>query len=138
MRTSFTEKNGAIPPDFGKDKNSVFLVVNSSRWIKKGVENYKGKYELISPLDLLSGEFDDKVKYRFVFHYSLGKAYSTQTTTRSSGAQNIRISNGNFKRYYVEDRLEEKVYECGEEFNHFGKAIAIYMENLDKKRRKER
>lgn len=53
MKSEFTEKNNAIPPEFGEDKNTVLLVLKRDRksydkGFKSALKEYSGKYLLIS------------------------------------------------------------------------------------------
>ena len=128
-KSEFTEENNAIPPAFGK-KGTVLLCVLQKRnsydkYLKSAVKkNYNGEYLLVSEAQLNSEEYSDKEKYRFVFDYSEGKkVYSTNSSQPAV-----------YKRFFVKDRLENKIYQSGAEFTFFAKAMKVYFENLEKKR----
>lgn len=40
-----------------------------------------------------------------------------------------------YKRFYVKDRLNDSIYRSNSEFTYFGKAIEVYITNLEKKRK---
>ncbi len=130
MRKEFTEKNNAIPPEFGEDKNTVLLVLKRDRrsydkGFKSALKNYSGKYLLISYKDL--DKYSDMNVYRYYFDYSDG-------TTRTVHYQNSGLtSSSTRKRFFIYDRLNKKKYQSGAEFIHFGKAMKVYFENLNTK-----
>jgi hypothetical protein len=125
MITEYTEENKAIPPEFGRDPNTTLVLVlqnrNSyDRFLKKAViENYKGDYVLITKEQMKQPPYDDVAKYRYVFDYDYG-------------AVNPRA---NHKRFHIYDRLDKRRWESGAEFPAFGKAIEIYITNLETKRK---
>lgn len=129
-KNEFTAENEAIPPDFGKDKQAVILgIIQNRRSYDKYLEsafkkNYTGPYKLITAEELVSGDYDDKEKYRYVLDYQGG---TTQTTIRDGGL----TSSIQYKRYFVHDRFENKSYMSGAEFTFFAKALKVYVENLD-------
>ena len=127
MRKEFTEKNDAIPPEFGEDKNAVLLVIKRGRnsydkGLKSAVKRYSGKYLLINRDELVN--YTDLNKFRYIFDYSGG---STHTTHYSNGLS----ASSTYKRFYVYDRLNDKSYQSGAEFTFFGKAMKVYFENLN-------
>jgi hypothetical protein len=127
MRKEFTEKNDAIPPEFGEDKNAVILVIKRGRnsydkGLKSAVKRYSGKYLLINRDELVN--YSDISKYRYIFDYSGG---STHTTQYSNGLS----ASSTYKRFYVYDRLNDRSYQSGAEFTFFGKAMKVYFENLN-------
>jgi hypothetical protein len=132
MKQEFTEENDAIPPDFGKD-NSTLLVILQGRnsydnYVKRAVKNnYNGKYILVLSTDYYSGDYTDVNEYRYLFDYTNG---STSSTTFSNGMS----ASSTAKRYYIKDRLKDKMYQCGAEFGFFAKALEIYFQNLESKR----
>ncbi|MFV8334876.1 hypothetical protein ACNQF7_02185 [Flavobacterium sp. RSP29] len=137
-RAEFTTENKAIPPSFGKS-NTILLCVLQGRnsydkFLKSAVKkNYKGEYILIYSYDLSSDKYSDKNKYRYVFDYNSGS--SIASTYRYSSPYSTVNSYSNatttYKRFYVNDRLENKIYQSGAEFGFFANAMKIYMANLE-------
>ncbi len=132
-RSEFTEENDAIPPEFGSDKNVFVIGILQGRksydnHLKKVFKkNYKGNYILIPINELSNPEYNNKELYRYIFNYSGG---SSSSTTYSNGLS----SSVTYKRFFIKDRSIDKKYECGAEFTFFGKAMSIYIENLETKR----
>lgn len=129
MRSEFSVENNAIPPNFGKNKSEVLLVLITGfavdKFHKKALkEKYFGEYELHNPKTDLDEKFPDKSKYRYVFVTGGGTSY---------GQGNL---GGQYKRYFVYDRLDKKEYSSGAEFSNFALALKIYMENLNTQRLK--
>lgn len=128
-QSEFTEENEAIPAEFGSDENTVMVGILRHRnaydkWVEKAFEdNYNGEYVLLYEHQLSEPEFSNKEKYRYIFDYSDG------TIKHSTKYPSVT-----YKRFYVKDRLEDKMYQSGAEFYHFSKAMAVYVENLEKKR----
>lgn len=135
LKKEFTEAHNAIPPDFGKDNSTVFLVVLRGRgsydkYVKGAVKKYyKGEYVFVNVKkeSINSEKYSDKNKYRYYFDYSDG---STITTTFTNG----QSASSTLKRFFVEDRLLNKRYQSGGESSLFGKALKAYMGNLEIKR----
>lgn len=127
-KSEFTVENDAIPPDFGKDENTVLIGILRQRksydkWVKKAFENYNGEYLLLSEFELSKPEYSDTEKYRYVFDYSDGSLY-----------RNGRYNSGSYKRFFIKDRLEDKMFQSGAEFTFFAKAMEVYVQNLENKR----
>lgn len=126
----FTEEFKAIPPHFG-EKNTILLITLRDRnsydhYLKEAAEFYKGEKVYIGIGEEMLHEYDDKTKYRFVFDYTNG---SSSTVTQNNLSSTIYL-----KRFFVKDRLENKIYQCGYETQYFGKALKAYMQNLELKR----
>ncbi|MFG6686890.1 hypothetical protein ACGK9U_09935 [Mariniflexile sp. HNIBRBA6329] len=132
-RSEFTEENDAIPPNFGKFEHTVIVGILKGRrsydkYLKSAFKkNYNGAYVLLTREELKKPEYRNMSKYRYVFDYTLG---TTRSTIYSDGLS----SSVTLKRYYVEDRIEDKIYQSGAEFSYFAKAMKIYVANLEKKR----
>jgi hypothetical protein len=121
-KEEFTEEFKAIPPDFGS-KNTILLITLRQKssydyYLKEAAQLYKGEYVFIGLGEEILPEYSDKEKFRFVFDYSDG----------SRSKELIA------KRFFVKDRVEDKIYQCGYETAFFGKALKAYMENLELKR----
>lgn len=132
MKSEFTEENNAIPPDFGQDKEAVLLLkfVGTARdgYLKRAAKkNYDGPYEILKKNTTADVAFPDKKKYRYIFDHDLGTGYSVTGTTGMTRY-------GNFKRYFIYDRLTDKKYSCGAEFTFYAKGIRVYMDALNTKR----
>lgn len=135
LKNEFTEKHNAIPPDFGKDNEEVFVVILRGRgsydkYVKGAVKKYyKGKYIYINVKkeSLNDDKYSDKKKYRYYFDYSDG---STSTAHYNNG----QSSTVTFKRFFVHDRILDKRFQSGGETGLFGKALKAYMGNLEIKR----
>lgn len=138
-KDEFTEENEAIPPSFGNENTVLVCVLRGrksyDKYLMKGAENYTGKKVFITREELESEKYADTAIYRFVFDYSDGTTKTT-TTTYSTGSD--LSSTTTMKRFYVEDRAENKIYQSGAEYTNFGKAIAAYMENLEAKRKSKK
>lgn len=132
MKSEYSEENNAIPPEFGKDPETVLLLkfVGSGRdrFLKKAAKrNYDGPYEIVESGVSANKKFPDKEKYRYIIEHEMGTGY---TITNASG----RSTSGAFKRYYVYDRLEDKKYSSGAEFTFYAKGLRVYLDALNKKR----
>lgn len=133
MKKEFTEKNNAIPPDFGVNKNEILLVVTKdirrydTKLIKFVKKYYSGKYEFISPEEYnTNAKFSDKLIYRFIFNCRAGRTLS--------GCRNEKTCFiAGYKRFFVYDRLNEKRFESGAEFGNYGLGVMVYMKNLNTK-----
>lgn len=133
MKKEFTEKNAAIPSDFGVNNDEVLLAITKdiSRYdnkLEKVLKKYyKGKYEIISPEEYnTNSKFSDKSKYRFIFNCRAG--------TTLMGCRNERTCFiASYKRFFVYDRLNEKRFESGAEFGNYGLGVKIYISNLNTK-----
>lgn len=129
----FTVENDAIPPNFGKDKDAIVVVVKRGRrsydrYLKKAFEeNYHGNYEFVKQDDLSDSKYKDAAKYKYLFDYANG---STSINTYANGG----TSSLTYKRFFVKDREADKIYKSGAEFRSFALAMKIYAENLEKKR----
>lgn len=144
METTFTENEGAIPPDFG-NPNEILLVVfedskGYNKWVEKAFkENYFGKYEFVSKSDLNSSKYSDTEKYRYYFSFDKGKFYSnTFHSTNKVGntvSHESKTYTGNYKKYLVYDRLKDIKFCNGKEFAYYGHAMEVYAKNLDEKRK---
>jgi hypothetical protein len=133
LKNEFTEKNDAIPPDFGKEETVLLVVLRGrssyDKYVKSAVEKYyKGAYEYVdsSKESLDTDKYIDTKKYRYFFDYSDGSSYTFNNTTTPMTST--------AKRFFVEDRLQNKRYQSGGETGMFGKALKAYMGNLEIKR----
>lgn len=129
-KEEFTEEFKAIPPHFG-EMNTVLLITLRGRssydnYVKKAAKLYKGEIVFIRNGEEILSQYNDKTKYRFVFDYSDG---SSRTQTLNNLSSTVVL-----KRFFVKDRLEDKMYQSGYETSYFGKALKAYMENLELKR----
>jgi hypothetical protein len=132
---AFTEENGAFPSDYGKDQSQVLLFItkdNDSKYndnLKRIVSaNCKSPYKYASE-NSFDSEFSDTDKYRYYLFYEDGrkveyKEQSTGMTTRTSY----------LKQFFLQDRKENKKYNCKKDFGKWGAALRAYIKNLDKKR----
>lgn len=131
-KKKFTEKNGAIPPEFGKFDNQVFLITLRKRssydkYLKNASKRYLGQIEFIEQYGDQAEKYKQTNIYRYIFDYVDG---STTTVMYSDGMRNSMTH----KQFYIRDRLTGKTYICGFETPSFGKALKAYMENLELKR----
>lgn len=130
-KKEFTEEFKAIPPKFGYPNTTLLVTLRGrnsyDKYLKKAVEKYKGAIVYIGIGEENLVEFADKSKYRFVFDYTSG---STSTVVYSDGLG----SSVTAKRFFVKDRIEDKMYQCGFETSYFAKALEAYFENLEIKR----
>ena len=129
-KEEFTEKFKAIPPHFG-EKNTVLLITLRDRssyddYLKEAAKLYKGEIVFINIGEEMLTEYADKTKYRFVFDYTNG---SSSTVTQNKLSSTIIL-----KRFFVKDRVEDRIYQSGYETQYFSKAMKAYMENLELKR----
>jgi hypothetical protein len=133
MKKEFTEKNNAIPPDFGINENEILLAVTKdiSRYDKKLIialkKYYSGKYEIISSEDYKTEKYSDKSKYRFIFNCRHGN-----TSFNCKSEKTCFIAG--YKIFYVYDRLKDIKYESGAEFGNYDLGANIYLQNLEIKR----
>ncbi|WP_431244346.1 hypothetical protein ACQ9BO_08475 [Flavobacterium sp. P21] len=135
----FTEKEDAIPPEFGKFDNQVLLIVLKKRssydkYVKSAAKRYLGKYEFITYDKIESEKYKDKTIYRYVFDYDEGTSRTVYYSGNSQFHTPPSSSTIIFKQFYVRDRFTNKQYKCGYESAYFGKALKAYMENLELKR----
>ncbi len=135
-----TEKKGAIPPDFGKDTNSVMVFITSNRsynkYLKKNVSKiYKGKYIFVSLDEFESNEkYNDIDKYRFVFDYN--NQMPGYNVVRSDGS--IRAPLYNVKKFSIEDRKEKKIYRSKITSSYWSKIQKVYLKKLNEKLESEK
>ena len=71
-----TDREGAIPPEFGKKGEVLLCMVKGSKGydkvIKKhAVKRYQGPTEFISEMEVNNTEYDDKDKYRYFLYSKL-------------------------------------------------------------------
>lgn len=130
-KSEYTEEFNAIPPEFGQ-KHTIFLITlrkrsSYNKYLKNASKKYLGECILINKGDEELEKYSDKSVYRFLFDYSDG---STSSVYYSDGLE----SSVTGKRFYVKDRLKDKIYNSGFETAFFGKALKAYMENLELKR----
>lgn len=134
-KTEFTVKNGAIPPEFGQDSETYLVLVKRTKkrynkFMEKALQKYyTGKYIVLSRAQLQSGDYDSS-KYRYEFDYDKGTKYQFYNPQTGKTYQPKF-----FKRYFVNDRLNDKKYKCGAEFTYFGNAMKVYFQNLELKRK---
>lgn len=132
MLKTYTEENNAIPPDFGKEGTVLLLIKNNSifnynHFLNNAFKkNYHGNFELIEEDEINKLPYNNKEKYRYTFDFSYGTGY---TSTYQNG------HSGNFKRYYVYDRLIDKKFIKVAEFSAYAKAMKAYAINLENKRK---
>ncbi|VXB37047.1 conserved exported hypothetical protein [Flavobacterium sp. 9AF] len=133
LKEKFSEENNAIPPDFGKDDTILLVMLRGrksyDKYVLKAVQNnYFGKYIFVEAKDFYAGTYADREVYKYIFDYTDG---STSTALYSDGMQ----SSVTAKRFYVKDRLNEKMYQSGAESAYFAKALEAYFINLEEKRK---
>lgn len=129
----YTEENGAIPPDFGKNKSAILLVMKAGmksydKTLGSMTEKYYTgtfEYTLLGKLD--QDKFADKEVYRFYFDHDPG----TEVTYRSSDGSTHTTHR---KQFFVYDRLNDVKYKCGSESSDWDMVVKAYMQNLDAKR----
>ena len=131
-RKEFTEELHAIPPHFG-EKGTVLIAILRNRssydnYVKKAAKLYNGEVILLKNSAELTTLYSDKTKYRFLFDYTAG---STSSVHYAGSNLNSSVT---YKRFYVSDRLENEMYQCGYESGSFGDLLKAYFENLEKKR----
>lgn len=117
--SEFSVEYNAIPKEFGKENNIMIFILDGFRtydkYLKKSVtENYFGEYVILSKTEMNAPNYNDKTIYRYYFHYTYGSQ--------------------NKKRFYVYDRLEEKMYQSGADFSLYAAAMEVYIKNLEKQR----
>ncbi len=137
MKKLYTEEYNSIPPQLGVNKEEVLMVMLKDNntyyngYIKRAVKkNYKGNYVLVKDSEFYNAKYSDKVKYRFYFDFSEGRSYSSTRFDKPG----LSSSSGSYKRFFVKDRLNDKIYGVSEDFNFFVKAMHIYLANLESKR----
>ena len=128
-----TIENGAIPPEFGRNKTTLLCQIegrkNHDKYVIKNVsENYHGKSVFIQKHMLNSEEYEDVSKYRYYFSIDkeVKKSTSFNVATGRNETHNIVTTS-----YYILDRKEDIAYECPMKSNAFGKMIKAYMTNLE-------
>ena len=132
---TFTVENGAIPPDFGKNPDEIFLVIKAGRksydkyLIKAVEEEYQGKYEYTMFARIDQSKYADKNVYRYYFYYDPGKTVNMKD---ENGVEN-GISN-TYKQFYVYDRETDTKYKTEDEFSKFAIAMKVYIKNLNEQR----
>lgn len=134
MRREYTEKNDAIPPDFGKNNTVLILKKRGgsyNRPLKSAIKKYLGEYVYLESKENVDEKYQDKSKYRYVFDYTNGKSFSTTT---KYGNLAPTTDTKTLKKFFIYDRLLDKTYQSGAEFHQFQKGLKVYFENLEIKR----
>lgn len=127
---SITEKNGAIPPEFGKEEATILFITHRrsyNKYLKKNIKKtYKGNFELITADQLDSdSKYSDLTEYRYVFNYD-NKTYDY---TNSDGEFKTR----ELKKFYVLDRTSNKKYFGNMTSGFWSKLQNVYLKKLNEK-----
>lgn len=130
-----TVENGAIPPDFAKNKATLLVVKwnrkSYDKFLVKNFQEYQGDYEIVSLNDINTEAYANKEKYRYVFdHFPEPKNYRNQS-------QGTETSN-EVKRFSITDRIGNRQYESKFVSMYFSKVMKAYIENLNLELEKNR
>lgn len=87
---------------------------------KRTIKYYSGKYIFLTEDQLKNEKYNNKKVYRYIFDHS------KRTFMTSYGGQ--------YKRFFVYDRLKEEKHLLKTEFTYFGTAIEVFMKMLERKR----
>lgn len=130
-----TTKSISIPSDFGEDETTL-LIVKTKNWIfnkqtkNKAISEYNGNYEIIKEEDLLSSEYQDTSKYRYVLKFRIRSiirgSYGGGSYSRMDYATPLIIDRKNDKKY------------LGSESDRFKSLVHICMQELEKQRLKNK
>ena len=139
--TYITEEKGAIPPDFGKQDDTVLFVTHHrsyNKYLKKNVKKiYKGNYKFVSEDELINdSEYKDINAYRYVFDYnyqSAGDQIITNTTASGTTSTRIRPALYNVKKFMIIDRKAAQIYYCKMTSSYWSKLQKVYLKKLNEK-----
>ncbi|GAA3507966.1 hypothetical protein GCM10022393_17580 [Aquimarina addita] len=129
-----TEEKGAIPPEFGKEKNTLLFITHHSsynKYLKKNTRKiYKGDYELVSEDEFKTNDkYEDLNKYRFVFDYNyISPGYDV---VRADGSTRAPLYN--VKKFRILDRKENKEYVSKITSSFWSKLQKVYLKKLNAK-----
>jgi hypothetical protein len=133
MRSGLSEKNNAIPPDFGKDNTVLLIVLRGyeayDKYAIKAAKGYLGEYKLIKQNELSDEKYSDLSKYRYVFDFIEGSTKSVYYTDTKL------TSNYTLKNFFVYDRKINKMYNSGSQSSFYALLMKAYFENLEAKRK---
>lgn len=125
-KAKFTEEKGAIPPDFGKEKTSLVVILTLEPYnskIKKIVQKkYHGLHEFVPSYDLNEKKYSDTTFYRFCFEYGTGSTYYDGGATFTT------------KKFLIYDRVERRKYFSKFSSSWWGAMARAYLSNLEEKR----
>lgn len=129
-----TEEKGAIPPEFGKENNTLLFITHHrsyNKYLKKNTKKiYKGNYELVSENEFRTNDkYKDLNKYRFVFDYNYVSPGGT--ITKIDGT--IGTPHYNVKKFRILDRKENKEYVSKITSSYWSKLQKVYLKKLNEK-----
>lgn len=118
-----TVEGGAIPTEFGKNSNSTLLVMTTGKksydnYAKLNFQSYKGPYVLVTKAEEASEKFSDIEKFRYYF------SFDWESHLTSNGSISVR-------RFYVLDRMDNKVYRSTLTSSYFSKIMKQYVAALN-------
>lgn len=131
-----SEEKGAIPPDFGKNNETLLIVKEEGvksyyKRTEKDLKNhYLGSFVIISQKEFQENEeYNDIEKYRYIYQYS----YKSVTQTDLNKSNQINNVNYHVRRFSILDRKDNKLYKCGMTSSYWSKIQISYIKNLNKK-----
>lgn len=137
-----TLENKAIPPEFGKQNDTLLFITHHRSYNKYLIRNvkkiYKGNYKFITEDDLKNTiDYKNVDVYRFVFDYNYepsGDYIITNTFANSnfnSATPRIRPALYNLKRFKILDRKSQKIYYCKMTTSYWSKLQKVYIKKLN-------
>lgn len=131
-----SEEKGAIPPDFGKNNETLLIIKEegSKSYYKRTEKDlkkyYSGPYVIISKKEFQENEkYKDIAKYRYIYQYT----YKSVTQTDPNKSNEINNVSYHVKRFSILDRKDNKLYKCGMTSSYWSKIQSSYLKNLNKK-----
>lgn len=131
-RKKYTKENKVIPPDF-IEKDEVLLILkweqgSYDKYAKKAFDKfYEGKKEYVTMAQLLSEEYSDVEKYRYVFSQGPGSPTMYEGKSYSYTFEGSRP-------FHIYDRLEGGFYKSNITSGFFYRIMQAYAMNLEKAR----
>lgn len=132
----YTIENNEIPPDFGKEKNTLICVLKGrgsrDNYMKKHVKKrYKGDYEFVLESDLDNPKYSDMDNYRYLFDYNAGSVSAMGRNAATGTMQPVNLPTSS---YYIKDRKQNVYFSNNFSSGFFSKLIEAYVINLEKAR----
>ncbi len=129
-------KEGAIPPNFGKDNSTLLCILSGSRghdkYIRKHAEShYGGEVDFALKSEITEGKYTNPRKYRYLLDHDVSLVQHTEYSTSSNRTSSYTNKTSG---YFIYDRIDRKKYDSGFTSGMYGKILKAYFKNLEKVR----
>jgi len=130
-KTKFTEEKGAIPPEFGKNEETLMIQLTGDPKFEKYItkiaaHRYKEDYLILYPKEIKAKKYKDLDIFRYIFTYEKGNDHVEQGTGK------VRFTT---KQFYIFDRKNNKKYIKDFSTSYWGMMCRAYLKNLSKKKK---